>query len=51
MNGVEFLLEKLDTILLREEKDRANEANSDFDSISKENAMSMEDYIKEFEQR
>lgn len=50
-DGMETLLAKLDAVFLREEKDRAYEAYSHFDSISKDNAMSMTDYIIDFEQR
>lgn len=49
--GMETLLAKLDAVFLREEKDRAYEAYSHFDSISKDSAVSMADYIIDFEQR
>lgn len=50
-DGMETLLAKLDEVFLREEKDRAYEAYSHFDSISKDSAVSMADYIIDFEQR
>lgn len=50
-NGMETLLAKLDEVFLREEKDRAYEAYSYFDSISKDHTVSMADYIIDFEQR
>lgn len=50
-DGMETLLAKLDAVFLREEKDRAYEAYSHFDSISKDGAVSMTDYIIDFEQR
>uniref|UniRef100_A0AAV2MI21 CCHC-type domain-containing protein n=1 Tax=Knipowitschia caucasica TaxID=637954 RepID=A0AAV2MI21_KNICA len=50
-DGMESLLAKLDAVFLREEKDRAYEAYSHFDSITKGSALSMADYIIDFEQR
>uniref|UniRef100_A0AAV2MPS7 Integrase catalytic domain-containing protein n=1 Tax=Knipowitschia caucasica TaxID=637954 RepID=A0AAV2MPS7_KNICA len=50
-DGMETLLAKLDAVFLREEKDRAYEAYSHFDSITKGSALSMADYIIDFEQR
>lgn len=45
------LLAKLDEVFLKEEKDCAYEAYSYFDGISKDSAVSMADYIIDFEQR
>uniref|UniRef100_A0AAV2KYC4 Integrase catalytic domain-containing protein n=1 Tax=Knipowitschia caucasica TaxID=637954 RepID=A0AAV2KYC4_KNICA len=50
-DGMETLLAKLDAVFLIEEKDRAYEAYSHFDSITKGSALSMADYIIDFEQR
>lgn len=49
--GMATLMAKLDGMFLKEEKDRAYEAYSYFDSITKNNSVSMEDYIIDFEQR
>ncbi|KAL3048787.1 hypothetical protein OYC64_008293 [Pagothenia borchgrevinki] len=50
-DGMAKLLAKLDEVFLKEEKDRAYEAYSHFDGISKDSAVSMADYIIDFEQR
>ncbi|XP_039900576.1 uncharacterized protein LOC120741662 [Simochromis diagramma] len=50
-DGMEILLAKLDAVFQREEKDRAYEAYSCFDSIAKNHSVSMADYIIDFEQR
>ena len=49
--GMETLLAKLDSVFLKEEKGRAYEAYSHFDSITKDSSLSMSDYIIDFEQR
>ncbi len=50
-DGVATLLVELDEVFLKEEKDRAYEACSCFDGISKDSAVSMTAYITDFEQR
>lgn len=50
-DGMATLLAKLDKVFLKEEKDHAYEAYSYFDGISKDSAVSMADYIIDFEQR
>ena len=50
-NGMDTLLEKLDGVFQLEEKDRAYEAYSQFDRMTKDAAVSMADYIIDFEQR
>lgn len=50
-DGMKTLLAKLDDVFLKEEKDRAYEAYSYFDGITKESSVSMTDYIIDFEQR
>ena len=47
-NGMETLLAKLDSVFLKEEKDRAYEAYSHFDGITKDSSVSMSDYIIDF---
>ncbi|KAI7800935.1 hypothetical protein IRJ41_015697 [Triplophysa rosa] len=48
---METLLAKLDNVFLKEEKDRAYEAYSYFDGITKNSSVSTVDYIIDFEQR
>ena len=50
-DGMKTLLDKLDGVFQREEKDRAYEAYSQFDRLVKESSVSMADYIIDFEQR
>lgn len=50
-NGMKTLVEALDSVFLKEEKDRAYDAYTDFDNIKRENDVSMTDYIVHFEQR
>lgn len=45
------LVAKLDSVFLKEEKDRAYEAYSHFDNITRASSLSMSDYIIDFEQR
>ncbi|CAL9707805.1 unnamed protein product [Knipowitschia caucasica] len=49
--GMKILLDKLDSLFLKEEKDRIYEAYTDFDRIVKHESVSMADYIIDFEQR
>ena len=49
--GMLILLTKLDSVFLKEEKDRQYEAYTEFDRIKRENGVSMVDYIIEFERR
>ena len=48
-NGLTTLLQKLDTVFLKEEKDRQYEAYTEFDNIRRDSKVSMLDYIIEFE--
>ncbi|XP_062409954.1 uncharacterized protein LOC134100639 [Sardina pilchardus] len=48
-NGLTTLLHKLDTVFLKEEKDRQYDAYTEFDNIKRETNVSMLDYIIEFE--
>lgn len=50
-NGMATLLTKLDSVFLKEEKDRQYEAYTEFDRITRESGVSMVDYIVEFERR
>jgi len=50
-DGMTILIRELDKVFLREEKDRAYEAYSEFDQISREDGVSMVDYIVDFEQK
>lgn len=47
-DGMTTLLTKLDSVILKEEKDRQY---TEFDRITRENGVSMVDYIVEFERR
>ena len=49
-DGMTTLLIKLDTVFLKEEKVRQDEAYTEFDRIVKDNSILMVDYIVEFEQ-
>lgn len=49
--GMDVLLSKLDSVFLKEEKDRQYEAYTEFDRINRQSGTSMVDYIIEFEQR
>lgn len=49
--GMDTLLAKLDNLFLKEEKDRAYDAYSSFDPVTRDGSMSMADYIIDFEQR
>ncbi len=44
-NGMATLMTKLDDVFLKEEKDRAYEACSYFDGMTKNGLVSMADYI------
>ncbi|KAI4873784.1 hypothetical protein NFI96_002219, partial [Prochilodus magdalenae] len=48
-NGLTTLLQKLDTVYLKEEKDRQYDAYTEFDNIKRESNVTMMDYIVEFE--
>ena len=50
-DGMAKLVEALDNVFLKEEKDRAYDAYTDFDTIRRETDVSMADYIVHFEQR
>ncbi|XP_034552315.1 uncharacterized protein LOC117821880 isoform X2 [Notolabrus celidotus] len=50
-DGMTKLLTKLDSVFLKEEKDRQYEAYTDFDRITREKGAPMADYIVEFERR
>ena len=50
-DGMTTLLTKLDSVFLKEEKDRQYEAYTEFDRITRDNDISMADYIVEFERR
>lgn len=50
-NGMDKLLEKLDDVFQLEEKDRAYEAYTQFDRLTKDGSVSMSDHIIDFEQR
>lgn len=45
------LLIKLDSVFLKEEKDRQYKTHMEYDRITKDSSVSMVDYIVEFEQR
>ena len=49
--GMTTLMTKLDSLFLKEEKDRQYEAYTEFDRIARGSATSMVDYIIEFEHR
>lgn len=49
--GMSVLLDKLDSVFLKEEKDRQYEAYTEFDRIDRRGDTSMMDYIIEFERR
>jgi len=49
--GMLILLAKLDSVFLKEEKDRQCEAYTEFDRIGRENGVSMVDNVIEFERR
>lgn len=48
---MDVLLTKLDSMFLKEEKDRQYEAYTEFDRINRQRCTSMVDYIIEFERR
>ncbi|KAG9283062.1 hypothetical protein AMEX_G1791 [Astyanax mexicanus] len=48
-NGLTTLLQKLDTVYLKEEKDRQYDAYTEFDNIRRDSNVTMMDYIVEFE--
>lgn len=50
-DGMKTLLDKVDGVFQREEKDHAYEAYSHFDCITKDSSLSMADYIIDLEQR
>ena len=45
------LIQQLDKVFLREDKDKAYEAYKNFDTFRKTESMSMSDYIVEFDKR
>lgn len=47
---METLLAKADNLFLKEEKDRAYDAYSNFDQVTRDCSISMADYIIDFEQ-
>ena len=49
--GMTTLLDALDKLFLKEEKDVTYEAYSNFDRITRDSDVSMTDYIIDFEQR
>ena len=50
-DGMGTLIRALDSIFLKEEKDCAYEAYSNFDSVTRDISVAMTDYIIDFEQR
>ncbi|XP_014051020.1 uncharacterized protein isoform X1 [Salmo salar] len=50
-DGMGTLIRALDSVFLKEEKDAAYEAYSNFDSVSRDISVAMTDYIIDFEQR
>ena len=49
--GMTTLLERLDKVFLRDDKDKAYEAYKSFDTFQRQENMSMTDYIVEFDKR
>ena len=49
--GMTTLLQQLDKVFLRDDKDKAYEAYKNFDTFRKTDSMSMSDYIVEFDKR
>lgn len=49
--GMTTLLERLDKVFLRDDKDKAYEAYKSFDPFQRQENMSMTDYIVEFDKR
>jgi hypothetical protein len=49
--GMKTLIENLDKVFLRYDKDKAYEAYKNFDTFSKSENMSMSEYIVEFDKR
>ncbi len=49
--SMDTLQAKLDNLFLKEEKDRAYDAYSSFDRVTRDSSISMADYIIDFEQR
>ena len=50
-DGMKTLIENLDKVFLRCDKDKAYEAYKNFDTFSKSENMSMSEYIVEFDKR
>ena len=50
-DGMTTLIRELDKVFMREEKDRAYEAYSEFDRVSRRDGASMAEYIADFEQK
>ena len=50
-NGMTTLIQELDKVFMREEKDRAYEAYSEFDRISRKDDVPMGEYIADYEQK
>lgn len=50
-DGMKTLIENLDKVFLRDDKDKAYEAYKNFDTFSKSENMSMSEYIVEFDKR
>uniref|UniRef100_A0A8C7CDS5 Ig-like domain-containing protein n=1 Tax=Oncorhynchus kisutch TaxID=8019 RepID=A0A8C7CDS5_ONCKI len=51
VDGIGTLIRALDSVFLKEVKDRAYEAYSNFDSVTRDISVAMTDYIIDFEQR
>uniref|UniRef100_A0A8C7CR58 Ig-like domain-containing protein n=1 Tax=Oncorhynchus kisutch TaxID=8019 RepID=A0A8C7CR58_ONCKI len=51
VDGMGTLIRALDSVFLKEVKDRAYEAYSNFDSVTRDISVAMTDYIIDFEQR
>lgn len=50
-DGMKTILDKLDSVFLKEEKDRQYDAYTEFDRITREHGIPMADYIIEFESK
>jgi hypothetical protein len=50
-SGITTLLERLDKVFLRDDKDKAYKAYTSFDTFQRPENMSMTDYIVEFDKR
>ncbi|MGL5730564.1 MAG: hypothetical protein ACRCX5_05520, partial [Bacteroidales bacterium] len=50
-DGMKTILDKLDSVFLKEEKDRQYDAYTEFDRITREHGIPMADYIIKFESK